>query len=568
MLSDTITIQFSFFIIFALLGTVLSIKLKQPYVVGLLILGMIAGPNVSKIINNESLISTFSELGAILLLFSVGLEFSVSKILSRGTKAVFITAIKMGALFFIGYMLALFFGLNITTAIVVGLMISITSTAIMFKIFNEKNLIKNPIVPLLFTMLIIEDLAAVAGLTFISTLETKNTTYENKILSFFLAIGILGGFYLFFKRRILNFLIKFSSSFSQEALILFSFSLCLLFSILADLVGLSSSIGAFLAGSIIAEIPNSKYIEKSIKPLILLFSSLFFLSLGVKINPNLILENIFFAVSFTLFFVISCFVLVFLLLRISGSAFDKAIFGASSMVVLGEFSLLFASIYKSEFSNMLISIGSFGVIASTIVSSFLLDRQTALLQIISSIQIPAKLSLAFRYLSIYIRSLLSDFSPKGLFFTSAKACFSDIKRNIINIAIASLLFVFISSQLNRFLGVSQTTREIRIVLLSLFLLFLIYQLFFIFLGIRPLIKLVSQSIARPKKSAIPEKRILKDIIIIGLLILVLINVNEIIYILQLPSFFLFTQLGVLLLISLLIYDLFESALALSKKSKK
>jgi len=82
-----------------------------------------------------------------------------------------------------------------------------------------------------------------------------------------------------------------------------------------------------------------------------------------------------------------------------------------------------------------------------------------------------------------------------------------------------------------------------------------------------LIKLVSQSIARHKKSAIPEKRILKDIIIIGLLILVLINVNEIIYILQLPSFLLFTQLGVLLLIFLIIYDLFENALALSKKSK-
>jgi len=121
MLGETTAIlQFSFFIIFALLGTVLSMRLCQPYVVGLLIFGMLAGPNVFGLINDRSLISTFSELGAILLLFAVGIEFSISKILKSGVRAVIITTFKMGALFFIGYEAALYFGLDLTSSLVVA----------------------------------------------------------------------------------------------------------------------------------------------------------------------------------------------------------------------------------------------------------------------------------------------------------------------------------------------------------------------------------------------------------------------------------------------------------------
>ena len=95
-----ILVQFSFFIVFALLGTVISIRLRQPDVVGLLIFGMIAGPNMLGFVNDPGLISAFSGLGAILLLFAVGTEFSITRILKSGLRAVLITAFKMGALFF------------------------------------------------------------------------------------------------------------------------------------------------------------------------------------------------------------------------------------------------------------------------------------------------------------------------------------------------------------------------------------------------------------------------------------------------------------------------------------
>ena len=183
MAESSFILQFSFFIVFALLGTMLSIRLRQPYVVGLLIFGMLAGPHVFGTVSDEGLISTFSELGAILMLFTVGIEFSISRIIKSGMRAVLITAFKMGLLFLFGYEAALHFGFDLTGALVAGTMLSITSTAIMFKTVTEKGMAKNKTMPLLFSMLIVEDLVAVAALTFFSSLGAGSPTYEDKAVS-------------------------------------------------------------------------------------------------------------------------------------------------------------------------------------------------------------------------------------------------------------------------------------------------------------------------------------------------------------------------------------------------
>ena len=287
-------LQLSFFMVFALLGTVISMRLRQPYVVGLLIFGMLAGPNVLGLVSDKGLIQTFSEIGSILLLFAVGIEFSVSRILKSGFRAAFITLFKMGLLFAFGYEIGLHAGLGPTVSLFAGAMVSITSTAIMYKTVSQKGMARNSLMPLLFSMLIVEDVLAVAALTFFSALVLgpASPTSEDTFVSVFISLGLLGAFYVLARKPLAAALSRLTQSFNTEVTIFASFTLCLAMAMLAQLFGLSPAIGAFLAGSIVASVPHSRSIEKSIRPLLLMFASLFFLSLGMSIDPSAVAQNL------------------------------------------------------------------------------------------------------------------------------------------------------------------------------------------------------------------------------------------------------------------------------------
>ncbi|MFA6214825.1 MAG: cation:proton antiporter, partial [Candidatus Micrarchaeia archaeon] len=374
MVEDSL-IEISFFIILALFGTILSMRMRQPYVVGLLLLGVLAGPHVFALVKGQEMIETFSELGAILLLFAVGIEFSASKLMRHGFRAILITFFKMMVLFFFGYELALYFGLDLTSALFAGAMVAVTSTAILYKMAAEKGTHKDAVMPLLFSMLIVEDVVAVAALTFFSSLGGGAPTYEDKIYSVLVSLGLLGAFYFVVRRHAIDAIIRMTSSFNEEALIFVSFSLCLVMAYMADFFGLSPAIGAFLAGSIIASLPNVRAIERTIRPLLLTFSAFFFLSLGMQVDPAAVWGNLAFAAALTAAFILVCFGSVFTLVYTTGASGRRALLAASSMVVLGEFSLIIAATASGEMKTTLLSVGSFGVVATAMFSSFLLGRQ-------------------------------------------------------------------------------------------------------------------------------------------------------------------------------------------------
>jgi len=551
----TYLLQFSFFIVFALLGTVLSIKLRQPYVVGLLVFGMLAGPHMLGLVNDSALISTFSDLGAILLLFMVGMEFSITRILRSGVRAVFITTFKMGLLFIFGYEAALYFGLDLTGALAAGAMISITSTAVMFRVVSEKGMAKHKVMPLLVSMLVVEDLVAVAALTFFSSLGSGAPTYANKFVSLLVSLGLLGAFYLLVRRHASNAIYRLTSSFSQEVMIFMSFSLCLVMSVVAGFFGLTPAIGAFLAGSIISVLPNSRKIEKTMKPLLLMFAALFFLSLGMKIDPTMVAGNLGFAAALTAIFVLVCFISVFCLLYVTGAAKQDALFGASSMVVLGEFSLLIASTYTGAYSPLLIASGSAGVVAAAIISSFLLDRQQKLLEI-GSRSMPDKLRNAGHSLSFYFSGLIRDFSPNGAFWKISQVCWTCVSGKLAKMAIVAvvtaLAFFFI-----RFLG--PTFALLRPATFLAGVLLLAYFALGILLDLRPLLNALSCTIARHKKDAKDESIILRDAAISLFLLVAALNANEISAYLQLPSVFGFTDELFFVLSLIFLWDLFLHA---------
>ncbi len=565
---STTVLQFSFFILFALLGTVVSIRLRQPYVAGLLIFGMLAGPHALSLVSDQGLILTFSELGAILLLFAVGIEFSVSRILKSSFRAVFITIFKMSILFVFGYELAVYFGLDLTSALFVGAMLSITSTAIMFKIVAQKGLNKNSTMPLLFSMLIVEDIAAVAALTFFSTLGggLPSSTYEDKIYSVLLSLGLLGGFYVLIRKPVARVILRLTSTLSQEVMIFVSFSLCLLMSMVAGLVGLSPAIGAFLAGSIVASLPNSRKIEREIKPLLLMFASLFFLSLGMQIDPLVIAANIPFAIAITAVFVLVCFSSVFTLLYTTGANTQNALFGASAMVVMGEFSLLIASVATDEHAPIILAAGSFGVVATAIISSLLLDRQERLYSLGHS-TIPPGMKTAARSLSVYLSGLMRDFSPSGSFWRASKACWACAREKIGRIAFIGILMVAgrLAIRLLGFSGAAEA--ELRAAVLIVGAVPMVYLAYGIFRDLRPVLDRLSLAIARHKNDAEIESIILRDMAIALALIFASILFPELVAFLQLPPLFSWVDKAFIALSLVFLWDVLRHAGELHRKRK-
>ncbi|MFA6907331.1 MAG: cation:proton antiporter [Candidatus Micrarchaeia archaeon] len=545
-------VEFSFFVVFALLGVVLATRLKVPYVVGLLVFGMVAGPNVLALVKNQSLIGAFSSLGAILLLFTVGIEFSISRMLKSGFRAILVTFFKMSILFFFGYEVALYFGLDLTAAMYVGAMVAITSTAIMYKIAGEKGTARDPLMPLLFSMLIAEDLVAVAALTFFTSLDDSGApTQENKVFSIFISLALLGVFYLFARRHASGAIVRLTSKFSEEALIFVAFTLCMVMSFAAEFFGLSPTIGAFLAGSIIATLPNAKSIQKTIHPLLLTFAAFFFLALGMQIDPAAVWDHLGLAVALALVFIIVCFGAEFLLLYSTGAKARSALFGAASMVVLGEFSLIIATVAQGETGKILLAVGSFGVVVTALASSFLLDRREQLSGIGMRL-VPLRAIATGRAFAAYFSSLVKDFSPGGHFWRVSVVCWACIAKKLM-VVVALLLAMWIARFAASAAGVSSA--NVRLAILVLGGLPAAYYLLLILLDMRPVLDALSHTIARHKKSANDESIILRDIVFASVFLLLAMLMPEANAYFQLPSFFSWSDEAMFLIAFVFIWDM-------------
>ena len=557
-------VELSFFVVLALLGTVLSIRMRQPYVVGLLVLGMAAGPNALGLIKDQALIDAFAQLGAVLLLFTVGIEFSVSRMLRSGFRAVLVTFFKMSILFFFGYETALYFGLDLTTSLFAGAMVAITSTAIMYKIEVERGTARDPLMPLLFSMLIVEDVVAVATLTFFSSLSGGQPTSEDKLFSVLVSLGLLGAFYFFARKPAANAMVRLTTRFNEETLIFVSFTLCMVMSFVADFFGLSAAIGAFLAGSIIASLPNSHSIEKTIRPLLLTFSAFFFLSLGMLTSPAAVLENLGLAAVLSAVFIVVCFAAVFGLLYSTGARGRRALFGAASMVVLGEFSLIIASTASGEARSMLLSVGSFGVVATALASSILLSRQDAIEKLGRNLA-PAPALATARAFAQYFSGVVRDFSPQGGFWRVSNVCWQCVSARLA--AIAAIVFAVVVVRL----GISlagfppEEAVAMRLAVTALGAVPAAYYAYMILRDIKPVLDALSRAIARHKRNAKDESIILRDISAGALFLLLSLLIPDIVAYLQLPDFFALADELSFLVAFLFLWDLVMHANEMRKR---
>ena len=244
-----LSIEVGLIILVSILGGVLAVRFRQPSVLGLLLAGAIVGPHNLGLIKDASIIETTIEIGAILLLFTIGVEFSLSHLFNFGLRAVTIAVIKLGGVFLVSYYTALLLGFGFIMSLYIGVILSITSTVVVIKILEQKGMSKSSELPLLITILILEDIFGVFALTFFSSLNSNaDLAPFNLLAKLILSLAVLAGVYIFLQkmiRPVIKWLIRYST---EDTITFISLGLCGGMSYIESMLGLSPPVGAFPAG--------------------------------------------------------------------------------------------------------------------------------------------------------------------------------------------------------------------------------------------------------------------------------------------------------------------------------
>ena len=268
-------------------------KLKQPLVLGYIVAGFIASPHFAltpSVIDTAS-IHTWSDIGVIFLLFALGLEFSFKKIVKVGGPAVIAALTIIFGMIFLGFTVGSSFGWSKMDALFLGGMISMSSTTIIYKAFEDLGLAKKQFAGLVMSILILEDILAVVLMVVLSTVAVSNNFEGRELLFsvgklvFFLVLWILVGIYL-----IPLLLRKAKKLMNDETLLVVALGLCFGMVVLAAKTGFSAAFGAFIMGSILAETIEAEHIEHLVKPVKDLFGAIFFVSVGMMVDPAMIAQ--------------------------------------------------------------------------------------------------------------------------------------------------------------------------------------------------------------------------------------------------------------------------------------
>lgn len=336
-----------FILITAAFVTLLFKRLHQPVVLGYLIAGFFLGPNFPFFIHVQDTQSVhiWAEIGVIFLLFGLGLEFSFKK-LSRVGKSAGITAFVEAAFMLgIGFLTGKMIGWNSIDSLYLGGILSISSTTIIVRAFDELGLKGKKFVSLVFGILIVEDLIAILLLVLLTTVAVTNSLSGSALatatfkLGFFLTLWFLVGIYLV--PIVLNAIRKLLT---PETTVVVALALCLTMVIVATNVGFSAPLGAFIMGSILAETREGKNIEHLINPIKDLFSAVFFVSVGMMINPESLYKYADVILLITVITIIGKIISTTIGALLSGQSLKTSMYAGMSLAQIGEFSFIIATL--------------------------------------------------------------------------------------------------------------------------------------------------------------------------------------------------------------------------------
>jgi len=330
----------------AFMGLVFK-SIKLPSSLAFIFSGLLLGPHISFLptITNYEVIKVWAEMGIIFVFFNLGIEMQFSKFSTFGQKSLIATMLEVPACFLLGYFAGYVIGLNQLERVFLGCILSISSTTIIAKSFEEFKLKREKFTQNVFGILIFEDIAAIIMLVLLSTVSaTKNfsgakLTSEMLKIVFFLTVTFVSG--IFF---IPTFIKKMKPYLTKELLLLLATGSCFGMVMLASHFGLSPALGAFLVGMIFSNTNESQVIEEQIEPLKNIFTAIFFVSIGMLVNPQKIYEYSLEIILVTLVLILSKLTFIFLGSILAGQKIHESSKSALSMAQIGEFAFIIAAL--------------------------------------------------------------------------------------------------------------------------------------------------------------------------------------------------------------------------------
>ncbi|CRM64727.1 MULTISPECIES: cation:proton antiporter [Pseudomonas] len=273
--------------------TVLFHRLKQPVVLGYIVAGFIIGPHTPPfgLIHDEDTIKTLAELGVIFLMFCLGLEFSLRKLFKVGATAFIAAFLEIILMIWIGYEIGRWFDWNTMDSLFLGAILAISSTTIIVKALNDLKMKNQRFAQLIFGVLIVEDILGIGIIALLSSIAVSGTVSSGEVfstvgkLSLFMIVALVIGILLV--PRLLAYVAKFESN---EMLLITVLGLCFGFCLLVVKLEYSMVLGAFLIGAIMAESRQLVKIERLIEPVRDMFSAIFFVAIGLMIDPQILLQ--------------------------------------------------------------------------------------------------------------------------------------------------------------------------------------------------------------------------------------------------------------------------------------
>ena len=352
--------------------TLLFKRLKQPLVLGYIVAGFLVSPNMpytASVVDHDN-VHLWADIGVMFLLFSLGLDFSFKKILKMGASPIISTCTIIFCMSMLGVLVGQAFHWSRMDCIFLGGMLAMSSTTIIYKAFDDLGLRQQQFAGLVMSVLILEDILAIVMMVMLSAVASGNDLEGGQMLgaimkiAFFLILWLIVGIF-----AIPLFLRKVRDLINNEVLLVVSLGLCCAMAVTSTKVGFSSAFGAFIMGSILAETIEAERIEKLVEPVKNLFGAIFFVSVGMLVDPKILIEYALPILLLVLTILVGQAIFGTISFMLGGESLKSAMRCGFSMAQIGEFSFIIASLGLSlgVISDFLYPV----VVAVSVITTFL-----------------------------------------------------------------------------------------------------------------------------------------------------------------------------------------------------
>ena len=419
-------------------------KLKQPLVLGYIVAGFLVSPHMPYIASVADManVHLWADIGVMFLLFSLGLDFSFKKILKMGASPIISTITIIFFMSVIGVLVGHLFGWSKMDCIFLGGMLAMSSTTIIYKAFDDLGLRQQQFAGLVMSVLILEDILAIVMMVMLSAIASGNNPDSGQMLGsvakigFFLVLWLVVGIF-----AIPAFLRKVRSLINPEVLLIVSLGLCCAMAVFSTKVGFSSAFGAFIMGSILAETIEAERIEKLVEPVKNLFGAIFFVSVGMLVDPMILMEYAIPIITLVLAILLGQSIFGSFAFMLGGESLKSAMRCGFSMAQIGEFSFIIASLGLSlgVISDFLYPV----VVAVSVITTFLTPYMIRLATpVYNSLErkLPTRLIQLLNHLSMSHPSTKERSKWKKLL---TQMTINTLIYSILTIAVITVMFTFV-----------------------------------------------------------------------------------------------------------------------------